>query len=191
MITKTLLSNNWALRWQVVQANTTSTSLWISNQCECISFLEQKFIDFIWQKLRLLHEATWFVEYFFVMPMMTSFHFCLFQADSWAVIVVWCACWLTDWAEILKTKEKLKTNKKQDKKRELKKSWKKDKKESWKKRQKREELYKKNKERQIKLCTKKSLCYQLCCLFSLCASSECLCVLLEKVERKDIRNIGH
>ena len=44
------------------------------------------------------------------------------------------------------------------------------------------ELYKK--QRRIKLCKKKSLFYQRCCLFSLCASSECLCVLLEKVETK-------
>ena len=150
MITKILSSNNWALSWQVVQVNSTSTSLWISNQCECILFLEQKCVDFIWQKLGLLHEATEFVEYFFVMPMMTSFHFCLFQADSWAVIVLWCACWLTNWAEILKTKErlktkeKLKTNKKQDKKG----SWTKREQRSWKKRQKRS--WKKGKKRSWK-----------------------------------------
>ena len=84
----------------------------------------------------------------------------------------------------LNKKRKKELNKKRKKvlkikdKKELKKRQKK----SWTKRQKREELYKK--QRRIKLCTKKSLFYQRCCLFSLCASSECLCVLLEKVERK-------
>ena len=163
MITK-ILSINWALSRQVIQVNTTSTSLWISNQCECILFLEQKFVDCIWQKLGLLHEATEFVEYFFVMPMMTSFHFCLFQADSWALIVLWCACWLTDWAEILKTKErfktkgKFKTNKKQNKKeswtKREKRCWKKRQKRSWKKRQKRVEKKDKKRQKREELCKK-------------------------------------
>ena len=57
-----------------------SISLWISSQC-----------DFIWQELGLLHEATEFVEYFSIMPMMTSFHFWFFQADSWAIDLS-CGC---------------------------------------------------------------------------------------------------